>query len=213
MGASACLFRGAQHCLWASYVSAVLCQWPTGNLARHVRRNLLAQANREEMVEEGGHNVKMWVISTLENKTKGLWRGGRVHWTARRAERAQPWLKCRLRIVFIFSFLFFFFFFACVFFFLAQLLLEHCQPHLSAWHAVWHFLEAAEKLIQKSAVHVGSLLLLWVGCSHVWSKQRQKLLAELKWNEAGFCPKTQKIQHFAPLTHRLARFETRPASV
>lgn len=37
MGASACLFRGAEHCLWALYVSAVLFQWPTGNLAAMCR--------------------------------------------------------------------------------------------------------------------------------------------------------------------------------
>lgn len=47
-------------------------------LARHVQRNLLAQAKGEEMVEEaGGHGLKMWVILKLENNSIGLWsRGG-----------------------------------------------------------------------------------------------------------------------------------------
>lgn len=34
---------------------------------RHVHRNLLAQARGEEMVGEGVHSVKMWVILKLEN--------------------------------------------------------------------------------------------------------------------------------------------------
>lgn len=32
-GGDACLFRGAQHCLQASYVSAELFQWPAGSRA------------------------------------------------------------------------------------------------------------------------------------------------------------------------------------
>lgn len=39
--------------------------------------------------------------------------------------------------------------YVCVFF-LARLLPPHCAPHVDAWHTVWHFLEAAHKLIPKS---------------------------------------------------------------
>lgn len=43
---------------------------------RHVQRNLLAQAKGEEVEEGGGgHNVKIWVISKLENNPKGVWSG------------------------------------------------------------------------------------------------------------------------------------------
>lgn len=38
----------------------------------HVQKNLLAQAKGEEVLQEGGHSVKMWVISKLENKPKCL---------------------------------------------------------------------------------------------------------------------------------------------
>lgn len=63
-----------------------------------------------------------------------------------RKEEYEPWLKCRHHIVFHLCVRVLF----CLFVFLAQLLPEHCEPHLNAWHTILHFLHAADKL-QKSA--------------------------------------------------------------
>lgn len=90
----------------------------------------------------------MWVILKLENNPKGLWS---------REERGSGSLGSKKTVALIevpplhcvFSFCLFF---ACVCVFLAQLLPEHCKPHLNAWHTIWHFLEAADELIEKSAV-------------------------------------------------------------
>lgn len=99
----------------------------------------------------GGHSVKMWVILKLENNPKGLWSG---------EERGSGSLDSKRSIALIevppSHCVCLLFFFCLSVFILAQLLHEHCAPHVNAWHTVWHFLEAADKLIQKSVCGISA---------------------------------------------------------
>lgn len=55
----------------------------------------------------------------------------------------------------------------CVCVFLAQLLLEHCKPHLNVWHTVWHFLQGCRQTdTEVSSVWDFSNLLLFVLLLH-----------------------------------------------
>lgn len=131
-GSKSCLFRGAQHCLRTSYVSAGLFQWPTGNRAAMCTGTFWHRQRERKWWSwagegEGGGRVEMWVILKLENKPKDL--------RERRNERVVfTQLKRRHRIVLLLCGVF-----------LARLLPELHKPHLNARRAGWHFLHAADQ--------------------------------------------------------------------